>query len=81
MLLPGSTLCVIAIAITAASGCNSAQRPDSTDIERFALSRIQMVERDIEDRGVDDPLVLSAMLTDTHPYASLGGEGVGQTRD
>ena len=63
MLLPGSTLCVIAIAITAASGCNSAQRPDSTDIERFTASRIQMVERDIEDRGVDDPLVLSAMLT------------------
>ena len=49
MLLPGSTLFVIAIAITAASGCNSAQRPDSTGIERFAVSRIQMVERDIED--------------------------------
>ncbi|MCI0803291.1 MAG: protein-L-isoaspartate(D-aspartate) O-methyltransferase [Chloroflexi bacterium] len=62
MWLPGSTLCVIAIAIIAASACTSTQRPDSTDVERFIASRAQMVERDISDRGVEDPLVLSAML-------------------
>ena len=62
MWLPGSTLCVIAIAIIAASACTSTQSPDSTDVESFIASRAQMVERDISDRGVEDPLVLSAML-------------------
>jgi protein-L-isoaspartate(D-aspartate) O-methyltransferase len=61
--LPGLTLCAIAVAITAASACTSAQLPDSTSAERFIASRAQMVEKDISDRGVDDPLVLSAMLT------------------
>lgn len=63
MWLPGSMFCVIAIAITAASACTTAQRPDSTDVERYIASRTRMVENDISDRGVDDPLVLSAMLT------------------
>ncbi len=58
----GSTFCVIAVAIIAFSACTSGQRRDSTDVESFATSRARMVERDIMDRGVDDPLVLSAML-------------------
>ena len=58
----GSTFCVIAIAIIATSACTSADRPVSTDVERFTALREQMVEKDISDRGVDNPLVLSAML-------------------
>jgi hypothetical protein len=58
----GSTFCLIAVAIIAVSACTSGQRPDSTDVEIYAASRARMMEKDIMDRGVDDPLVLSAML-------------------
>ena len=59
----GSTLCVITITIIATSACTSVKLPDSTDVDGFATLRVQMVERDISDRGVDNPLVLSAMRT------------------
>ena len=61
--LAGSTIWVIAIAITAASACTSTQLPDSTDVERFTASRARMVERDIDARGIDDLRVFSAMLS------------------
>jgi len=57
----GSAYCVIAIAIIATTTSTSAQRADSTDDERFAVLRAQMVNRDILDRGVGDPSVISAM--------------------
>ena len=57
----GSVYCVIAIAIIATTTCTSVQRADSTDDERFAVLRAQMVKRDISDRGVSDPSVISAM--------------------
>lgn len=62
MRLPGSVSCMIAIAIIAIPACTSSQNPDSIDVDRFIASRAQMVEKDISDRGIDDPLVISAML-------------------
>jgi protein-L-isoaspartate(D-aspartate) O-methyltransferase len=57
----GATFCLMAIVIIATSTCTSDQSHDSNDIDDFAASRARMVEKDISDRGVDDPLVLSAM--------------------
>ena len=51
------------MAIAAFSACTTSQHDEPADAERFAASRARMVEKDIEGRGIDDPLVLSAMLS------------------
>jgi protein-L-isoaspartate(D-aspartate) O-methyltransferase len=60
--LLGTPFCVIVIASIVNSACSSAQLPDPERAERLAASRTRMVDNDIASRGVDDPLVFSAML-------------------
>jgi protein-L-isoaspartate(D-aspartate) O-methyltransferase len=58
-------VCLLSAFLLAACGQPQAPGPASVpgaeEEARFQLAREQMVERDIEDRGVTDPLVLAAM--------------------